>query len=85
MNYQNVSYSDTKRMHDNGLMTDREWKRYVIAWTWSTGRFGGKAGRLQDAFYNSRGKPAYIRRVVRMRRVLGLVVIEEMVKDALRG
>jgi hypothetical protein len=34
-----TSYSQAQRMWSTGLITDRQWRWYVLFWTWSVPRF----------------------------------------------
>ena len=68
------SKTDLVRANDfrrSGLISDREWRRFEIAWLWGSDRFSGYAGAIHDAFSDAHGLAAYYRRINRMRRVCG--------------
>jgi len=56
----------------SGLISEREWRCFEIAWVWGAERFSGAAGSLHDAYTEQRGIAAYYRRINRMRRACGL-------------
>lgn len=66
------SYAEVLRLFDNGRITHRQWRRYFTAWLWSDFRHGGTAGICHDRYWAKRGRSAYLKRLNRMRRVLGL-------------
>jgi hypothetical protein len=55
----------------NERFTEAARDRFVLLWTWSTYRFHGQAGMLQDSYERQYGLTALLRRINRVRRVLG--------------
>lgn len=53
-------------MHLDGRISDRQWRRFRLAWIWGAARFGGEAGRLQERLYARGGMNALERRRVRV-------------------
>lgn len=67
----NTTYAEAEWYFVEGYMTEREWRRYRLAWEWSAPRFGGLASWKQDHYCQTHGTEAYYRRIARVRRVLG--------------
>jgi hypothetical protein len=44
---------------------------FIFLWTWSAPRFAGRAGRLQDNYYTVHGSDGLMRRINRVRRLIG--------------
>lgn len=67
-----LSREEVDRLYHADGVSDREYRKYNLAWTWSCGRYSGRAEKIQDAFYASQGDRAFWRRVNRVRRACGL-------------
>lgn len=67
---QEVQSASSVGLVGNVRFTERARRAYIFLWTWSTGRFSGEAGRLQDQFQELHGIDAVIRRINRVRRLL---------------
>lgn len=55
-----------------GQITEREYLRYLRAWTWTVPRFAGPIGRVHTLYYTTQGPRTYYERIDRMRKVLKL-------------
>lgn len=58
---------------NNERFTERAREVYVWLWTWSTARFSGTAGALQDRLHRRRGMAALNRRYTRVSRILARI------------
>lgn len=56
----------------NERFTEAARRAYIFLWTWSTLRFTGRAGDLQDAYYDKHGIVGLMRRINRVRRLIEL-------------
>lgn len=52
---------------------NRATRQYTKLWNWSTIRYSGEANRLQASYINKYGWDKFVRRMNRVRRVLGLL------------
>ena len=68
----NRTYNEAENLYLSGGISAKEWGRYLFVWSWGAPRFSGVAGLKQEAYWNKRGKSAYLRRMNRVRHVLGL-------------
>jgi len=46
-----TTYDSAEYARKTGRISDEQWTAYQFIWTWANMRFGGRAGWLQDRFY----------------------------------
>lgn len=68
-NFMRISWDEALRMYRGGYMTERQFKQFHVIWTWSAYRASSKE---VDILYDKKGYDAVIRRIDRVRKVLGL-------------
>lgn len=66
-----ATVTEVLNLHSVGLVenlrfTDRARNEFMRLWSWSAPRFGGAAGRAQEAFYERHGSQALWRRYTRV-------------------
>ena len=71
----NATLSDVNAVASVGLVenvrfSEKTRNRYIYYWVWSTSRFSGLAGILQEAFYKRHGIDGLNRRFARINRVI---------------
>ena len=66
-----TSYSQAQRMREAGVITDRQWRWYVLFWTWSVPRFSDleQASSKQDKCRKALGFKGLESRFVRIQLV----------------
>jgi hypothetical protein len=67
----NITYAQAESDFRSGLMTQRDFDRFVFVWTWSAPRYSGRAGLQHDSYFNRKGVAAYHRRIARVRKAVG--------------
>jgi len=67
----NTSFDQATAMRNNGAITFKQWRWYVLLWTWKTARFSNieNAAKKQDKCYASLGNKGLQQRSDRMRRL----------------
>ena len=58
-----ASFNDALSAYQSGHVKRRDWQIYQSVWSWSADRYGGRAGRVQEAFYRRHGSEKYWRRI----------------------
>lgn len=66
-----LSLEQAERRYLDGLLTGRQWRVYCLFWDWAAGRYSGAVGLRHDRLYRA-NKPAYLYRLNRFRRAMGL-------------
>ena len=61
-----TTYDSAEYARKTGRISDEQWTAYQFIWTWANMRFGGRAGWLQDRFYDRFGDRALLRRRARV-------------------
>lgn len=69
-----LSYDDAHRRYSYGLLSEAEWRLFLLLWTWSAPRLAGPAGWQQDRFWKRRGGQALEARFARARKLLARLV-----------
>lgn len=67
-----LSYNEAEYQFHNGTLSARDWHLFQFLWTWSSSRYSGRAGDLQEAYYKKHGGEALLRRFNFIRRLTGL-------------
>lgn len=62
-----LTFEQATKRHAAGLCTDRDYREFVLLWTWSAPRYGGDAGRAHDRAHQRLGTARYWRRLARGR------------------
>ena len=62
-----ASYADALAAYQSGLVSRRDWQIYSSVWSWSADRYGGRAGRVQERFYQRHGSDRYWQRIAEVR------------------
>jgi hypothetical protein len=65
----NKSLAELDAMRRFGSISELEYRWRVLFWTWSTARFEGKAGKLQDRCYDAFGLAGVYKRIERVSRL----------------
>lgn len=65
----NLTYEQAEWHYHAGLIGERDWRAYVLAWTWCGVRWGGTAGLRQERFHGRLGYDALERRRARARKL----------------
>ena len=79
MNLTELSYNQALEEFQAGRVSSKEWQIYKSIWSWSAGRYGGRAGRVQEKYYDRNGSEKYWARIeaVKKRGIkLGLIKSE---------
>lgn len=65
----NLTYNAAEGAYRAGLISDRDWRAFVLAWTWCGMRWGGQAGIKQERCYQRLGGEGLERRRARAKRL----------------
>jgi hypothetical protein len=70
--YLNLTQEQAERWYYEGRITERQWRTFCRCWDWAAPRYSGVAGHKQSCFANRFGHAAYVARINRLRRAMGL-------------
>lgn len=65
-----MTKAEAERAVREGAIGQRDYARYLAAWTWGAARFSGSAGDAQERFYAKRGGAALLERFARVVRAM---------------
>lgn len=66
-----TTFDQAKEMRNSGAITFKQWRWYLLIWTWSTVRYSNleRAGDKQDRCYAAHGMAGLERRFARVQRL----------------